>query len=73
MWLSTKKSQKLLPKFLPSEKAEDVRREFEGFVHHWAQTSERLRQNPPRVDWELGGSFGLAVAIRTMSRVSPIG
>ena len=42
-------------KFLPSESAADVRREFEDFVHHWAQTSAWLRENPPIVQWELGG------------------
>jgi acetylornithine deacetylase len=42
-------------KFLPSESAADVRREFEDFVHHWAQTNGWLRDNPPKVQWELGG------------------
>ncbi|MEQ9643248.1 MAG: ArgE/DapE family deacylase [Alphaproteobacteria bacterium] len=42
-------------KFLPSEDTADVRREFESFVHHWAQTNAWLRENPPRVDWEVGG------------------
>ena len=42
-------------KFLPDEKAADVRAEFEAFVHHWAQTSTWLRENPPKVEWEIGG------------------
>jgi len=42
-------------KFLPDEAAADVRAEFESFVHHWAQTNAWLRENPPRVEWEIGG------------------
>ncbi len=42
-------------KFLPDELAADVRGEFESFVHHWAQTNAWLRDNPPKVEWEVGG------------------
>ena len=42
-------------KFLPSESAAEVRREFEDFVHHFAQTDAWLRDHPPTVTWELGG------------------
>lgn len=42
-------------KFLPQERTEEVRREFEAFVHHFAQTDVWLRDNPPTVQWELYG------------------
>jgi acetylornithine deacetylase len=42
-------------KFLPSESRDDVRREFESFVHHFAQCDGWLRDNPPKVEWEVGG------------------
>ncbi|NVP57431.1 M20 family metallopeptidase [Mycoplana rhizolycopersici] len=42
-------------KFLPSENSADYRRDFEAFVHHFAQTDAWLRNNPPTIQWELGG------------------
>ena len=42
-------------KFLPTEDAKEVRKEFEAFVKAFAETSDWLRDNPPRVQWELGG------------------
>ncbi len=42
-------------KFLPTENSADYRRDFESFVHHFAQTDSWLRANPPTVQWELGG------------------
>lgn len=42
-------------KFLPDENAADYRRDFEAFVHHFAQTDAWLRDNPPTIQWELGG------------------
>ncbi|BCH29028.1 acetylornithine deacetylase [Mesorhizobium sp. L-8-10] len=42
-------------KFLPDENSADYRRDFESFVHHFAQTDAWLRDNPPDIQWELGG------------------
>ena len=42
-------------KFLPNERPADVRREFETFVHAFAQMDSWLRDNPPAVQWDLGG------------------
>lgn len=42
-------------KFLPQEKKETVRAEFEAFVRAFASQHAFLRQNPPRVIWELQG------------------
>jgi acetylornithine deacetylase len=42
-------------KFLPQEDPREVRAEFERFVHHWAQTDDFLRENPPTVEWDLYG------------------
>lgn len=42
-------------KFLPDENSADYRRDFESFVHHFAQTDAWLRDNPPTIQWELGG------------------
>ena len=42
-------------KFLPQETSADYRRDFEAFVHHFAQTDAWLRANPPEIAWELGG------------------
>lgn len=41
--------------FLPDEIAEDVRSDFEDFVHAFAQQDSWLRENPPRVQWDLYG------------------
>ena len=42
-------------KFLPDERPADVRREFEGLVHAFAQMDSWLREHPPEVKWEPGG------------------
>ncbi len=42
-------------KFLPDETSAQYRRDFEAFVHHFAQTDAWLRENPPSIQWELGG------------------
>lgn len=42
-------------KFLPNESAAEIRRDFEAFVHHFAQTDAWMRANPPTIQWELGG------------------
>lgn len=42
-------------KFLPNESAAEIRRDFEAFVHHFAQTDAWMRTTPPTVQWELGG------------------
>lgn len=44
-------------KFLPNETSAEYRRDFEDFVHHFSQTDAWLRQNPPTVQWELGGLY----------------
>ena len=40
-------------KFMPNENFEDVKKEFEDFVHHWAQTDPWTRAHPPRIEWDL--------------------
>jgi len=42
-------------KFLPSETSVQYRKDFEAFVHHFAQTDAWLREHPPTIQWELGG------------------
>jgi acetylornithine deacetylase len=42
-------------KYLPSERAEDVRAEFEMFVHHICQADDWLRDHPPTIEWGLHG------------------
>ena len=42
-------------KFLPSETKEQVRADFEAFVHNWAQQYTWLREHPPQVRWDLYG------------------
>lgn len=42
-------------KFLPQETSAHYRRDFEAFVHHFAQTDAWLRAHPPEVLWGLGG------------------
>ncbi|MGY3387482.1 acetylornithine deacetylase/succinyl-diaminopimelate desuccinylase family protein [Bradyrhizobium sp. USDA 3311] len=42
-------------KFLPNQRQEDIRSEFEAFVHHFCQQDLWLQNNPIRVEWELGG------------------
>lgn len=42
-------------KFLPDETSAEYRRDFEAFVHHFAQQDAWLREHPPVIEWELGG------------------
>ncbi|MCR9136618.1 MAG: ArgE/DapE family deacylase [Alphaproteobacteria bacterium] len=40
-------------KFMPDERFEDVKAEFEDFVHHFAATDSWMRENPPKILWDL--------------------
>ena len=40
-------------KFMPDENFEDVKAEFESFVHHFASTDSWMRDNPPKILWNL--------------------
>lgn len=42
-------------KFLPDELSSDIRNDFEDFVHAYARQDSWLRENPPRVQWDLYG------------------
>jgi acetylornithine deacetylase/succinyl-diaminopimelate desuccinylase family protein len=42
-------------KFLPTETSQQVRKEFEEFVHHWSMQDTWLREHPPIVEWDLAG------------------
>ncbi|RXH31895.1 acetylornithine deacetylase [Bradyrhizobium nanningense] len=42
-------------KFLPNQTKEEIRSEFEQFVHHFCQQDLWLQKNPIKVEWELGG------------------
>ena len=42
-------------KFLPHEKSQEVRAEFEAFVAAFAALDPWTAKNPPQVKWELGG------------------
>jgi acetylornithine deacetylase len=42
-------------KFLPQETKDEVRSDFETFVHHWAQQYSWLRDHPPKIQWDLYG------------------
>ena len=42
-------------KFLPHERPADVRRAFEDFVKAFAGLDSWTRENPPTVQWDLGG------------------
>jgi len=42
-------------KFLPNESSAKVRTDFEAFVSSFAQSDLWMRDNPPTVQWELGG------------------
>lgn len=44
-------------KFLPNEDPEDVKAEFEAFVHHFCQTDRWLRDNPISVNWDYSGLY----------------
>lgn len=45
----------LSSRFLPNQTKEDVRSEFEAFLHHFCQQDLWLQKNPIKVTWELGG------------------
>jgi acetylornithine deacetylase len=47
LWLSLK--------FLPSERSEDVRAEFEDYVARVAAADPWLRDHPPVIEWEVAG------------------
>jgi acetylornithine deacetylase/succinyl-diaminopimelate desuccinylase-like protein len=38
---------------MPDEKFEDVKAEFEDFVAHFAATDSWMRENPPKILWDL--------------------
>ncbi|MCP4317822.1 MAG: ArgE/DapE family deacylase [Hyphomicrobiales bacterium] len=40
-------------KFMPDENFEDVKSEFEDFVGHFAATDPWMRENPPKILWDL--------------------
>ena len=40
-------------KFMPDESFEDVKAEFEDFVRHFAATDPWMRENPPKILWDL--------------------
>jgi acetylornithine deacetylase len=42
-------------KFLPNQTKEEIRAEFEDFVHHFCQQDLWLQEHPIKVQWELGG------------------
>jgi acetylornithine deacetylase/succinyl-diaminopimelate desuccinylase family protein len=42
-------------KFLPNQTKEEIRAEFEAFVHHFCQQDLWLQEHPIKVEWELGG------------------
>lgn len=42
-------------KFMPQEKFAEVKREFEDFVAHFAAMDPWMRDNPPKIEWNLWG------------------
>jgi acetylornithine deacetylase len=48
-------SLELSLKYLPDERMEDVRAEFETYIHRVAQTDDWLREHPPTIEWGLRG------------------
>lgn len=42
-------------KYLPSERSEDVRREFEEYVAAFAAADPWLREHPPEIEWGIDG------------------
>lgn len=42
-------------KYLPSERTEDVRAEFEDYIHRVAQADPWLREHPPEIEWGISG------------------
>jgi acetylornithine deacetylase/succinyl-diaminopimelate desuccinylase family protein len=48
-------SLELSLKYLPSERREDVRAEFEEFIARVARTDDWLREHPPAIEWGIRG------------------
>lgn len=46
-------------KFMPDEDFDEVKKEFEEFVAHFAGMDSWMRDNPPKIEWDL---FGLNFA-----------
>ncbi|MEL6523493.1 MAG: ArgE/DapE family deacylase [Pseudomonadota bacterium] len=44
-------------KFMPHEDFADVKAEFEAFVHNFAQMDPWMRENPPKIEWNLWGLY----------------
>jgi acetylornithine deacetylase len=44
-------------KFLPNESPEEVRAEFEAFIHHFCQQDRWLRDNPIDINWALADLY----------------
>jgi acetylornithine deacetylase/succinyl-diaminopimelate desuccinylase family protein len=42
-------------KYLPHERTEDVRAEFEEYIHCVAQADPWMREHPPKVEWSIFG------------------
>ncbi|MDU9005310.1 M20 family metallopeptidase [Sedimentitalea todarodis] len=42
-------------KFMPQENFGDVQREFEEFIAHFAAMDPWMRENPPKIEWDLWG------------------
>jgi acetylornithine deacetylase len=42
-------------KFLPDERVEDVRRDFEDYIRRVADADPWLRDHPPEIEWSIGG------------------
>ena len=42
-------------KFLPDERVEDVRHDFEDYVRRVADADPWLREHPPEIEWSIGG------------------
>lgn len=42
-------------KFMPDEDFEEVKAEFEAFLHSFAGTDPWMRDNPPKVEWDMFG------------------
>lgn len=42
-------------KYLPNEKTDVVKAEFEDYIHRVAQTDPWLREHPPEIEWGVGG------------------
>lgn len=42
-------------KYLPTENSADVRKEFENYINKVCQGDSWLRENPPKIEWDLYG------------------